>query len=133
MRLAPGSEQRWSPRCWAWQETAERFRFGPQAERNCQARVEDLLGGLWLGRSAAWSSGRSTSLLLTKVAPARTSAIRWGALTMRHRRSADSISLKAMARAAASVRLVRETGKPIAQVARDLGINEGHPGQLGER
>jgi transposase len=24
-----------------------------------------------------------------------------------------------------AVRLVRETGKPIAQVARDLGINEG--------
>ena len=32
-----------------------------------------------------------------------------------------------------AVRLVRETGKPIAQVARDLGINEGHPGELGER
>ena len=32
-----------------------------------------------------------------------------------------------------AVRLVRETGKPIAQVARDLGINEGTPGQLGER
>lgn len=30
-----------------------------------------------------------------------------------------------------AVRLVRETGKPIAQVARDLGINEGTPGQLG--
>src|SRR3979490_828070 len=27
-----------------------------------------------------------------------------------------------------AVRLVRETGKPIAQVARDLGINEGDPG-----
>jgi len=27
-----------------------------------------------------------------------------------------------------AVRLVRETGKPIAQVARDLGINEGTPG-----
>ena len=25
-------------------------------------------------------------------------------------------------------RLVRETGKPIAQVARDLGLNEGTPG-----
>ena len=32
-----------------------------------------------------------------------------------------------------AVRLVRETGKPIAQVARDLGINDGHPGQPGER
>ena len=27
-----------------------------------------------------------------------------------------------------AARLVRETGKPIAQVARDLGINEGTPG-----
>ena len=27
-----------------------------------------------------------------------------------------------------AVRLVRETGKPIAQVARDLGINDGTPG-----
>ncbi len=26
-----------------------------------------------------------------------------------------------------AVRLVRETGKPIAQVARDLGVNEGTP------
>ena len=32
-----------------------------------------------------------------------------------------------------AVRLVRETGKPIAQVARDLGINAGTLGQLGER
>jgi transposase-like protein len=32
-----------------------------------------------------------------------------------------------------AVRLVRETGKPIAQVARDLGINSGNAGQLGER
>src|ERR1035437_6079709 len=36
-----------------------------------------------------------------KVDPARTSATRWGALTMRQRRCADSISLKAMASAAA--------------------------------
>src|SRR5712691_2252451 len=36
MRLATGSEQRWSPRCWVRQETAEGFRFGPQAESNCQ-------------------------------------------------------------------------------------------------
>jgi len=31
-----------------------------------------------------------------------------------------------------AVRLVRETGRPIAQVAKDLGINEGTLG-LGER
>ena len=31
-----------------------------------------------------------------------------------------------------AVRLVRETGKPIAQVAKDLGINAG-PWELGER
>ncbi len=37
---------------------------------------------------------------LTKAAPARTSATRWGALTIRQRRCADSISLKAIARAA---------------------------------
>jgi transposase len=30
-----------------------------------------------------------------------------------------------------AVRLVFETGKPIAQVARDLGISEGHAGELG--
>ena len=32
-----------------------------------------------------------------------------------------------------AVRLVRETGRPVAQVAKDLGINAGHPGELGER
>ena len=30
-----------------------------------------------------------------------------------------------------AVRLVRETGKPIAQIARDLGGQRGHAGQLG--
>ena len=32
-----------------------------------------------------------------------------------------------------AVRLVRETGKPIAQVARDLGNQRGDAGELGER
>jgi transposase len=32
-----------------------------------------------------------------------------------------------------AVRLVRETGKPIAQVARDLGVNEGTLGNWVER
>ena len=32
-----------------------------------------------------------------------------------------------------AVRLVRETGRPIAEVARDLGVSEGTPGELGER
>jgi transposase len=32
-----------------------------------------------------------------------------------------------------AMRLVRETGKPIAQVARDLGNQLGDLGQLGER
>jgi hypothetical protein len=31
------------------------------------------------------------------------------------------------------MRLVRETGRPIGQVARDLGIDEGTLGELGER
>ncbi|GAA4491090.1 hypothetical protein GCM10023094_55360 [Rhodococcus olei] len=30
-----------------------------------------------------------------------------------------------------AVRIVQETGKSIAQVARDLGVNAGHPRQLG--
>jgi transposase len=30
-----------------------------------------------------------------------------------------------------AVRIVRETGKPIAVVARDLGVHPGHLGQLG--
>jgi transposase len=31
-----------------------------------------------------------------------------------------------------AVRIVRETGKPIAQVARELGINDGTACELGE-
>lgn len=50
----------------------------------------------------ARSSGRrSTSLTLTNVVPARTSATTWGAVTARHRSCADMISLTAMARPAA--------------------------------
>ena len=47
------------------------------------------------------SSGRSTSLPFSKVAPARTRATRCGALTARQRRWADSMSLNAMAMPAA--------------------------------
>src|SRR5450756_927210 len=47
------------------------------------------------------SSGRSTSLPFLKVAPARTRATRWGALTARQRCWADSMSLNAMATPAA--------------------------------
>ena len=32
-----------------------------------------------------------------------------------------------------AVRIVRETGKPIAQVAEDLGIHAGHARELGEQ
>ncbi|MFY9928380.1 MAG: transposase [Streptosporangiaceae bacterium] len=32
-----------------------------------------------------------------------------------------------------AVRLVRETGRPIAQVAKDLAIKEGTMGELGQR
>ena len=47
------------------------------------------------------SSGRSTSLPFSKVAPARTSATRCGAFTARQRRCADSMSLNAIAMPAA--------------------------------
>ena len=47
----------------------------------------------WLLASGAWPSGRSMSLPLTNTAPARTRATRWGALTARHLRCADSVSL----------------------------------------
>ena len=49
----------------------------------------------------AGSPGRSASFPLMKVAPARTSATRCGALTMRQWSCADSISLNAMASPAA--------------------------------
>ena len=42
---------------------------------------------------AVVSSGRSTSLPFSNLAPARTSATRWGALTARQRDCAASISL----------------------------------------
>src|SRR6478752_1138687 len=42
---------------------------------------------------AVVSSGRSTSLPFSNIAPARTSATRWGALTARQRDWAASISL----------------------------------------
>ena len=45
------------------------------------------------GSAAAVSSGRSTSSPSQKVAPARTKATRWGALTARQRSWAASISL----------------------------------------
>src|SRR3954466_10420770 len=47
------------------------------------------------------SSGRSTSFPLTKLAPARTRATRWGPLTARQRSWAASISLNAIANPAA--------------------------------
>ncbi|WP_109751301.1 transposase [Mycolicibacterium aromaticivorans] len=31
-----------------------------------------------------------------------------------------------------AVRIVHETGKPIAAIARELGVNEGHPRELGD-
>ena len=49
-------------------------------------------GAGWLP-SGACPAGRSTSLPSVKTAPARTSATRWGALTRRQRRWADSMSL----------------------------------------
>ena len=59
----------------------------------------------------ASSPGRSTSLPLMKVAPARTRATRWGALTARQRSWADSMSLNAIAR----------PGGPRAGALGDLG------------
>src|SRR5580700_3547079 len=58
-------------------------------------------GELQAASGGASSPGRSTSLPLTKTAPARTRTTRCGALTARHRSRADSISLKAMASPAA--------------------------------
>ena len=57
------------------------------------------------GHATCWSppdsSGRSTSVPLGNLAPARTRATRWGALTARQRAWADSMSLNAMATPAA--------------------------------
>ena len=69
---------------------------------NCQYLWDqDLLGGFRWRPSAASSSGRSTSLPLTKMSPRGRARPGGGASTMRQRRWADSISLKAIARAAA--------------------------------
>ncbi len=65
------------------------------------------LPSLEADRSSA--SGRSTFLLLVKVAPARTRATRWGALTARQRFWAAWISLKAMASPAARLPGLRVT------------------------
>jgi hypothetical protein len=58
-----------------------------------------------------FSPGRSTSFPLMNVAPAGTSATRWGALTARQRSCADSMSFRAMAWPA----------------ARDAGAAQVHP------
>src|ERR1700684_3841351 len=101
------------------------FRTGPPA---WSLRVADRVDGPGVpGASpgggdlqAAWggasSPGRSTSLPLTKTAPARTRATRCGALTARHRSWRDSISLKPMATAAA-----REPG-PLVILVRCLTV-----------
>src|SRR6476469_7588975 len=60
--------------------------------------------------------GRSTSLRLWKVAPARTRATRWGAFTARHLDCAASMSLNAIARPAA-----REPG-PLVTLLRCLTV-----------
>ena len=65
-----------------------------------------LLGIEQVGDQAAFGwvfdwSGRSTCLPLVKGTPARTSATRWGAFTMRHRAWAASMSLNAIAMPAA--------------------------------
>ena len=64
----------------------------------------------------AWPSGRSASLPLSKPAPARTRATRWGAFTARQRACADSMSLNAIARPAA-----REPG-PLVILVRCLTV-----------
>ena len=79
----------------AWSLHAADRVDGPRFRGHRRAAVS--LGGLG---GASWP-GRSASLPLTKVAPARTSATRCGALTIRQRRCADSISLNAIASPAA--------------------------------
>ncbi len=68
--------------------------------------------------ASGWASspGRSMSLPLMKVAPARTRATRWGAFTARQRSWADSMSLNAIARPAA-----REPG-PLVILLRCLTV-----------
>lgn len=86
-------------------------------ERNCQ--------DLWIACHEAswspswWSSSRSTSTPLSKVAPALTRATRWGALTARQRRCADWMSLNAMAIPAARVPgplVIRWRSRTVAKV-----------------
>ena len=74
---------------------------------------------------AGWSSGRSTSLPLLNVAPARTSGTRWGALTARQRCSADSMSLNAIAMPAA-----REPG-PLVTRCRSRTVAKVDPDRVG--
>ena len=58
-----------------------------------QATSDPAFDGSMFDVSGVMSMGRSSSLPLWNVAPARTRATRWGALTARQRACAASISL----------------------------------------